>query len=44
MSEYLLLRLIAAGSLIGLVTMLNLAGKVVQAAFHRLHVRKGTQV
>ena len=42
MSEYLLLRLIAVGSLIGLVTMLNLAGKAVQAVFHRLHVRKGT--
>ena len=42
MSEYLLLRLIAAGSLIGLVTMLNLAGKAVQAALPRLHVRKGT--
>ena len=42
MSEYLLLRLIAVGSLIGLVTMLNLAGKAVQPALPRLHVRKGT--
>ncbi len=42
MSEYLLLRLIAAGSLISLIITLALAGKAAQAALSRLHVRKGT--
>ena len=44
MSEYMILRLIMAGIIIGVFALLTLTGKWVHTVIHRMHARKEERI